>query len=67
MLISKYILKYRNQIIFISKDSENFEGDPIIIILYKDHVFKYDGFILNMVIISNMCNDRLRICLGHIR
>ncbi len=27
----KYILKYRNEIILISKDSESIEGDPIII------------------------------------
>ncbi len=31
MLIKKYILKYRNKIILISKNFEIIEGDPIII------------------------------------
>ncbi len=54
-LYKKIYFKIQKQKIVISKDSESIEGNPIImiltnyILLYDKYVFKYDGFILNMV------------------
>ncbi len=55
--IKIYILKYRNKIILISKDSESIEGDPIIIeniftVVTTNYILLYDMInimFLNMV------------------
>ncbi len=57
MLIEKYILKYRNKIILISKDSESIEGDPIIIeyiftVVTTNDILLYD--IINIMFFNMM-------------
>ncbi len=57
MLIEKYILKYRNKIILISKDYESSEGDPIIIeyiftVVTTNDILLYD--IINIMFFNMM-------------
>ncbi len=55
-MLKIYILKYRNKIILLTKDSESIEGDPIIIeniitVVTTNYILLYD---MNNIMFLNM-------------